>query len=186
MKFQIFNRKLHYWAAVVMAAPVLVILVSGILLHVKKQIPWIQPPEQRGVGQAPAISFDQVLEACRGVSQAGVSSWADIQRIDVRPSRGMLKVWAKSNWEIQIDAQTGSVLQAAYRRSDMLEAIHDGSWFHERAKPWLFLPSGVVLLVLWLTGMYLFLLPILARRRKRRREERSAALALASVPKDSR
>ena len=69
----------------------------------------------------------QVLEICQNVPEARVESWSDINRIDVRPSRRMLKVWAKSNWEIQIDTQSGEVLQVAYRRSDLVEAIHDGS-----------------------------------------------------------
>jgi hypothetical protein len=112
-----------------------------------------------------------MLEICRGVPQAGIRSWNDVNRIDVRPDKGMLKIWARSNWEVQLDSQTGAVLQVAYRRSDMIEAIHDGSWFH----PWLrlgfFFPAGVVLLILWLSGLYLFWLPF-GRRRKNRRLRR--------------
>jgi hypothetical protein len=46
-------------------------------------------------------------------------------------------------------------------------SIHDGSWFHESAKLWLFLPVGCTLLLLWLTGIYLFFLPIFVRRRQK-------------------
>jgi hypothetical protein len=49
----------------------------------------------------------------------------------------------------------------------MIEAIHDGSWFHDAAKLWIFLPAAFVLLLLWLTGIYLFFLPIFTRRRQR-------------------
>jgi len=133
MKYQVFNRKFHYWAAISLAIPTLIILCSGILLHLKKHAAWIQPPEQIGSSGEPAISFDHVLEICRGIPEAEVGSWDDINRIDVRPSLGMLKVWAKSNWEIQIDTKTGQLLQVAYRRSDLIESIHDGSWFHDVA-----------------------------------------------------
>ncbi len=44
------NRKFHYWAAALAALPVLVILCTGLLLQLKKQSAWVQPPEQRGVG----------------------------------------------------------------------------------------------------------------------------------------
>ena len=118
--------------------------------------------------------------ACRGVPQAQVKDWGDISRLDVRPSRGLIKVTAKNNWEIQVDAGTGQVLQAAYRRSDLIEALHDGSGFHEAAKLWVFLPAGATLLVLWLTGIYLFWLPIGVRRRKR------LTLKAAGVPERPR
>jgi hypothetical protein len=119
------------------------------------------------VGKEPTVSFHQVLEACRSVPEAGVRGWEDVYRMDIRPARGMLKVTANNNWEIQLDTRTGEVLQVAYRRSDVIEAIHDGSWFHDWAKLGIFLPAGLTLFLLWCTGMYLFWLPIVVRRRSR-------------------
>ena len=167
MKFNLLNRKVHYWAAIAVAVPILIVIVSGLLLQTKKQFAWIQPPELRGAGKTPSVSLPQILEICRGIPEAEIESWDDINRMDVRPSRGMLKVTAKNNWEIQIDTETGAVLQTAYRRSDIIESIHDGSFFHDNVKLWIFLPSGVVLLLLWLTGIYLFILPIWVRRRRK-------------------
>jgi hypothetical protein len=165
---QVLNRRIHYWLAAVSALPVLVILASGILLHVKKHFAWIQPPERRGEGAAPGITMDRILEAGRGVPEAGVREWSDIRRVDLRPEKGMLKVVSKGDWEIQIDAATGVVLQSAYRRSDLIEQLHDGSWFHDQVKTWIFLPSGIALLVLWVTGLWLFLQPYLARAARSR------------------
>jgi hypothetical protein len=79
----------------------------------------------------------------------------------------MLKVTAKNHWEIQIDTQTGAILQTAYRRSDIIESIHDGSFFSEGVKMWIFLPAGIVLLLLWLTGIYLFVLPLWVKRKRK-------------------
>jgi hypothetical protein len=50
----------------------------------------------------------------------------------------------------------------------MIESIHDGSWLHEGIKLWVFLPAGLTLLLLWMTGMYLFVLPYLVKWRRRR------------------
>ena len=161
------NRKFHYWAAAVVALPVLVILLTGLLLQLKKQLTWVQPQEQRGVGKEPTLTMPRLLEICRTAQDAGVHSWADIQRVDLRPSKGLLKVYTGTHWEIQIDALTAQVLQVAYRRSDIIEALHDGSWFHPWAKLAVFLPSAIVLILLWITGMYLFCVPFLARRRRR-------------------
>ena len=82
---------------------------------------------------------------------------------------------AKSGWEVQVDTGTGKVLQTAYRRSDTIEMLHDGSWFHDRVKLYVFLPVAFVLLGLWITGVYLFVLPYGVRwRRRRERRERAA------------
>ncbi len=168
LNFNFLNRKIHYWAAIIVAVPVLIVILSGLLLQIKKQVTWIQPTELRGSALAePNLSLPQILEICRFVPEAEIKNWDDINRIDVRPSRGILKVSAKNNWEIQIDANSGKILQTAYRRSDIIESIHDGSFFHDYVKMWIFLPSGVVLLMLWLTGIYLFFLPFLARRRRK-------------------
>ncbi len=61
------------------------------------------------------------------------------------------------------------MLQVAYRRSDLIESIHDGSFFHDRAKLWVFLPAGLILIGLWVTGVYLWLLPHLVKRRRKER-----------------
>jgi uncharacterized iron-regulated membrane protein len=169
MKFSVFNRKVHRWVAFGVALPAAVILGTGILLQLKKQVHWIQPIEQRGTGKAPQIDFDRILAVCQTVPEAGVKTWDDVNRLDVRPSKGMLKVWCMNNWEVQIDIVSGDVLQVAYRRSDLIESIHDGSWFHDLAKYWLFLPAGVCLLALWATGVYLFVLPYWVKWRRPKR-----------------
>lgn len=163
------SRKLHRWGAILIALPLLVVICTGLLLQLKKEWVWIQPAERRGVGTTPSITFDQILTALRGVPEAEVESWEDVDRLDVRPGKGMLKVRCNNDWEVQIDTATGEVLQVAYRRSDLIESIHDGSFFHASAKLWVFLPSGLVLLALWFTGVYLWVLPIWAKRSGRKR-----------------
>jgi len=166
--WRILTRKTHYWGAAVIALPVLVIVSSGILLQIKKSVDWIQPPTQRGTASIPTLSFDRILEIASSVPQAQIRTWADMDRLDVQPNRGIVKIHALNHWEIQIDHATGQVLQSAYRRSDLIEDLHDGSWFHDIAKSWLFLPTGFGLLLLWGTGMYLFILPFWATRRSRK------------------
>lgn len=160
-------RKVHHWCSILIAAPFCVILLSGMVLQVKKQVPWVQPTTMRGIGGAPEIEFSRVLEVAKTVPEAQVRSWDDIARLDVRPDRGIIKIRAKNNWETQIDSKTGRILQARYRRSDLIESIHDGSFFHAKAKPWTFLSAAVGLLLLLVTGIYLFILPYTARPRSR-------------------
>ena len=161
---RIWNRKLHRWGAIVVAVPFLLVLVTGVLLQVKKQVVWVQPAEVRTESTTPTIAFDRILDTVRTIQGAGISSWEDVDRVDVRPSKGHLKVIGNSRWEVQMDIATGRVLQVAYRRSDLIETLHDGSWFHDAAKVWIFLPVALVVLGLWVTGMYLWILPYMARK----------------------
>ena len=101
-----------------------------------------------------------MLDAAKSKPEAGIQSWGDVERIDVQPGRGIAKIQSKTSWEVQVDLQTGDVLQVAYRRSDFIETLHDGSGFHDRAKLWVFLPTAAVALGLWFTGIYLFFLPL--------------------------
>jgi len=167
MKPAKFNRVFHRWVSVVISLPLLLVIGTGLLLLLKKDVAWIQPPTQRGSTKELGIIFDQVLASARSVPEADIKGWDDIDRLDVRPSKGMLKVRANNRWEIQLDAATGEVLQVAYRRSDLIESLHDGSFFHDKVKLFVFLPSAVLLLLLWVTGIYLFVLPFLVRRNRR-------------------
>ncbi len=167
------SRKLHRWGAIITAIPVIVILCTGVLLQFKKEKnalgDWIQPPTARVETAELTISFADILEAVSAVPEAEIASWDDVDRLDVRPGKGIVKVRANNRWEVQVDTGTAEVIHIAFRRSDLIESIHDGSFFHDKAKIWVFLPAGVILLFLWITGIYLWILPIWAKRAGRKR-----------------
>jgi uncharacterized iron-regulated membrane protein len=168
VRFNILNRKIHYWASAVVAVPLLVMISSGLLLQAKRQWTWVQPAEHRGTGSVPAIDFDAILAGVKQVPGLDVRSWDDVNRVDVRPGRGMAKVWLNSGWEVQIDLGTGRVLQTAYRRSDLIESIHDGSFFAgDWSKLGLFMPAGLILLMMWISGLWMWWIPFIAKRRRR-------------------
>jgi uncharacterized iron-regulated membrane protein len=156
IKWNKVNRQTHHWGSFICAIPIFIVIVTGILLQLKKEFVWVQPPTKKGSSKVPTITFDQVLNTAKTVKEAAINDWKDIDRLDVRPDKGVIKIRAKNRWEIQIDHQTGKLLQTAYRRSDFIESIHDGSFFHDKAKLGVFLPSALVLLALWITGIYLF------------------------------
>lgn len=45
---------------------------------------------------------------------AKIDSQQAIDRLDVRPSEGIIKIQAKSNWEMQIDTTTGEILKQLF------------------------------------------------------------------------
>lgn len=171
MSGQRFWRLVHYWGSLLIVIPFGVVVTTGLLLMLKKDIAWIQPPTQTGAvaDVAPSLSLAHLFETAQRIPQLEVDEWTDLKRIDVKVDRGVIMFVSHNNWEAQIDTATNRVLDVAYRRSDIIEALHDGSFVSAEVKRYVFLPSGVVLLLLWLTGTYLFILPQMKRLQKRRR-----------------
>lgn len=165
-------RKVHRWGAVLIALPFLVVLVSGLFLQVKKEFGWIQPPTQQGSATGASVSFEDILSTAKTIPELEVTGWKQIDRLDVRPDDGVIKIRGTNGWEAQIDGNTAEVLLVSQRRSDLIEAIHDGSWFHDKAKLWIFLPTAAVVTILWLTGIYLICVPYFAKWQNRKRLDR--------------
>lgn len=170
MKPQILFRKIHHWTSIVIAVPLVIAIGAGVLLMLKKDVDWIQPPTAGGASAGfPAATLAAMFDAARGVDAAGIERWEDLARVDFKPKDGIVKFVSRSRWEVQVDTTTAEVLQVAYRRSDLIESIHDGSFFAGWTKLYLFLPSGILLFIMWLTGIYLFILTRIKRGQKRRR-----------------
>lgn len=168
--FNRWTRKIHRVGAIGMAIPLVIVILSGLLLQVKKQVAWVQPPTMKGSGSTLLVNWDQILNLAKTDDNAGVETWGDIDRLDVRPNRGVVKVRCINGWELQLDAANGKTLSSTYRRSDLIESIHDGSFFSDFAKLWVFLPNGLVLLLLWVTGVYLWFLPYRSKSARRKRQ----------------
>ena len=183
MHYNVANRKIHHWISFAAAVPLLCIIGSGILLQIKKQWTFVQPQEHRGSTTVPAVDFPRIFAAIQSVPSLGVTSWDDVDRLDVRPGRGVVKVTLKNRWEVQVDLGTGQVLQTAYRRSDLIESIHDGSFFAgDWSKLGLFLPTGLVLLVLWLTGVWMIWVQFIGKhRRKAALKHKASPLVLVAT-----
>ena len=165
------SRKTHYWGAIICALPILVVLISGLLLQIKKQSTWIQPPTIKGSSSIPTLSMAQILNTVQQVPELNVANWNDIDRLDIRPSKGVIKIHGHNRCELQIDHSSGDILQVSYRRSDLIESLHDGSFFHQQAKLGVFLPAAIILTVLWISGIYLFVITLLSRQRSKLRKE---------------
>jgi len=169
MTFTKLNRLTHNWLSVFIALPILLILITGLLLVLKKDFDWIQPPSQRGeILTVPALSLTEIFAKVTSVPQAQNLEWHQFNRIDFKPSKGIVKFVTPDDWEIQIDPSTGEILSVKIRRSDFIESLHDGSYFGASTKYFLSVPAGISLFVLSLSGLYMFFLPIVKKRHKRK------------------
>ena len=171
MKARVVLRKIHHWSAPIILLPLGVVVITGLLLLVKKDFDWIQPPTQKGAAptSVPSQTLEALFASAKNVPQLELENWADLDRVDVKPDKGVIKFVATNRWEVQVDTQTAEVLQVAYRRSDLIEALHDGSFFADWTKHYLFLPAGLILFLLWVTGIYLFFTTQAAKQRKAKR-----------------
>ncbi|MEO7275829.1 MAG: PepSY domain-containing protein [Vicinamibacterales bacterium] len=167
MSFNVLNRKVHYWASLIIAIPMLVMIASGLVLQTKKHWSWVPPVEHRGTGTVPALDMQGILTSLQAVPEMNVEGWHHVNRLDVRPARGVVKAWLMNGYEVQVDLGTGRVLHTAYRRSDFFEAIHDASYFGgDWTEMGLFLPTGLTILLLWLTGLWMWWVPFIAKARR--------------------
>jgi uncharacterized iron-regulated membrane protein len=174
MTFNYANRRTHAWISMCFAVPLVVVIITGILLQLKKQLPFVQPIERAGVTHEPVATPAQYLEAINRGKLDGAVTWKDVQRVDIRPSKGIAKVILKSDVEYQVDLGTGHVLQRELRMSDFIESLHDGSFFAgDISKLGVFLPAAIGLLVLWMSGIYMFWLPLVVKLRKSRAAKKS-------------
>lgn len=168
MKLPLLNRKAHRWGAVLIALPLLLVIVTGLMLQVKKQVTWVQPETKKGSTKSPKLGMDDLLAKLNAVPEAEVNGWGDVDRVDMRPKDGIYKVTCKNRYEVQVDFATGDVLQVAERRSDLIESLHDGSMFGDGVKLGVFLPAAVVLLGLWVSGLILFAHPWWVKLRRKK------------------
>jgi hypothetical protein len=97
LRWRRINRKVHYWVAVITATPLLAIIGSGVLLQIKKQCEWVQPATICSIGGTPEITFGRMLEIARSVPEVRVLEWEDIDRLDTRPGKGIIKIRCKNH-----------------------------------------------------------------------------------------
>ena len=163
----------HKWVGLTVAAFLLLIAVTGFLLLLKKDFAWIQPPTQKGTkGEMAAfLSIDEAWKRVEATGHPDFRTRDDVDRIDVRPSKRVYKFRSEHNHtEIQVDAITGAVLSTDSRTSDVLEALHDGSWFAEPVHDYWMPLVAIGVVFLSLSGIWLWLRPIFSRRARRKKQ----------------
>ena len=161
-------RPLHRWVGVPLTLLILLSSLTGILLGWKKYVAVLQPPVQRG---ASLEARDwQPLHLISSAAEAGLREYlgaapGPVDRLDVRPSKGVAKVLFREGfWEVQVDLTTARVLSVDRRASDFIETLHDGSILGEASRATMSTVLGLGLLLLSLSGLWLWWGPKLARR----------------------
>ena len=163
-------RTWHHWVGISVVLFMLITSITGILLGWKKNVTLLQPVTLKGASTNPQqwVSFNDVATSALQAIDSVVGRTIEIDRMDVRPDIGIIKVTFKEGyWETQIDAATGKVLSVAQRHADWIEHIHDGSIISEGFKLLYTNYIGLGLLTLSITGFWLWYGPRRIRKIKR-------------------
>lgn len=149
-----------------MALALLVLVVisatTGILLGWKKNIGALQPPtrESAATDLAEWRALDELSAIASRALAAKLGPDATDrlvpESLDVRPSKGIVKVVFPGTWEVQVEGGTGVVRSVARRHSDWIESIHDGSIISDGVKLVSMNLLGFGLLVLSASGFWMW------------------------------
>ena len=108
---------------------VLLISISGLLLGIKDEIGL--KPQTESVNQIDSdywISIKKIDSIGRVYAHEKLQLDSQIDRIDIRPSKGIAKILYKKHFtELQIDLQTGAIVSVSTRADHFIERLHDGS-----------------------------------------------------------
>lgn len=174
-------RKIHRLTGALLFVFFFVVAVTGIFLGWKKHSGGIILPKSYK-GTSTDLKTWQPLDKLNNIAAQILSDSVDVNlstelnRIDVRQSKGMLKfTYTEHHWEIQLDGATGSLLNIGKRHSDWIENVHDGSIVDNflGTKGWfkLFYTTvmGLALLLFTITGFWLWYGPKIMRKEQRDR-----------------
>jgi hypothetical protein len=153
-----------------------VIAVTGILLNHKRPLGLM--PDVPNEPSAPFSSSRPLHElagaamaalprdASEGVVQSGEIDYSQVDRMDVRPRDGLVKVRMRDrlHTEVTLDLATASVLHIGPRSDVFLEQLHSGEVF---GGAWIILSdiAAVALVLTLITGYWLWLVPKLSKLR---------------------
>ena len=163
----------HLWLGVIFTIALIVIAVTGILLNHKRGL-GLMPDVAHETDQPFAaalplsrlaeIALDTIAKAAgpnAEASQGPMTAAADVDRMDVRPRDGFVKVRMRdaSSTEVTVDLSTGRVLHVGPRGDVFLEKLHSGEIFG--GLRWVLLSdaAAVALVITLITGYWLWLVP---------------------------
>ena len=174
-------RKIHRTLGAFLFLFFFIVAITGLTLGWKKNSNgWMLPATMKG--SATNLDNWKTTKELLRISDSLLINKVDkslstqLDRIDIRKDMGIVKfLYIDNYWEIQLDGQSGNVLQISQRRSDFFEDIHDGSfldrYFKTDGEPIKLIYTsimGISLFLFTVTGCWLWLGPKFIRNKKRR------------------
>ena len=163
-------RRIHYYLGLSIAILLLISAITGVLLGWKKDIDVLQPPTIKGDSRLLSewLPLSELEIKANEAIKKTLNGQFELDRMDVRPSHGVVKItYTPGYWEVQVDGATGKILLIEKRYSDLIEQIHDGSIISDGFKLVSMNFLGISVLIMILSGVWLWYAPRKIRRLKR-------------------
>lgn len=172
------TRSIHRKTGILLFFFFIIVGVTGVFLGWKKYVDVLQYPTQTGISENANewLPMDSLITIATAEIQAwkGPDYSTEIDKIDVRPDKGIVKFIYKEHYHsLQLDATSGEVLSHEYRTSDLMEHLHDGTFIdrHFGISGGVFKLIytsilGIALIVFSITGFWLWYGPKLMRGRR--------------------
>ncbi len=141
-------RRWHAYLGLIAALPMIATAFTGVLLQLRSKIEWIQPSPVAVVLEdgKPYLRVEEVLAKFPG----------QVEGLGLRPGKGGFSLRLKNGNDVQVHPQTGEILKDSPRRSTLLIKIHEGSWMGPFGSLGIHLVSGLILVFLIISGIYIF------------------------------
>lgn len=174
-------RKVHRTLGAFLFLFFFIVAITGLILGWKRNSNgWILPTTMKG-SSTNLDNWKTPKELLR-ISDSVLINKVDkslstvLDRIDIRKDKGVAKFsYVDNYWEIQLDGQSGDVLQISQRRSDFFEDVHDGSildrYFKTDGEPIKLIYTsimGISLFLFIVTGCWLLVGPKFIRNKQRK------------------
>jgi uncharacterized iron-regulated membrane protein len=172
-------RKIHRQTAVFLFVAFFIMAGTGLLLGWKKNSGGLLlAPTEKGTSSNMAewLPLDSLTNLAVTFLNDSVSASLspEIDRIDVRPDKGVVKFTFANHYKgLQIDGATGKILRVEQRVADLIEHMHDGTILDRifRTGNGIFkliysTLTGLALMVFTITGVWLWLGPKRLHRMK--------------------
>ena len=163
------TRNLHRWIGFLASLFLAVISVTGFFLAMKDRFAFMRPPVQEAAKLERAediLPVAQILDIAFAKGYPELQEIKHVDRVDFRPKDNVFKVVSKDGYrEIQVDGTHGTVVSDAFRNDQLMEDIHDMSFFADLMHGYLLPVVALCLTFLSLSGIGIFLTPIVRRWR---------------------
>jgi hypothetical protein len=150
----------HLWLGVAFTGIVLIVSLTGILLNHKRPLGLMPDVKHAPTGEFTAALPLSELSRLAGASAGSEAVGAGVNRMDVRPGTGLVKVRFDDAavTEVTLDLTTGAVLHVGTRNDVFLEKLHSGEIFGDN---WVLLSdaAAVALAILIISGYWMWLYP---------------------------
>lgn len=144
-------RKYHRVISLIIFLPFALMVITGLLLQVRQNVEFIQPKAvkmQYENGKS-LLTFEEIINVSRVNKD-------EIDQIIFRPEKFHLAIRLKNGNELQIHPQTGKVLKSSKRLTGLLIDLHQGSFFSSFIQYLIFLPVGLGVLFLLISGLIIY------------------------------